>query len=155
MRIQFFSDLHTEFGPVHLRPHQADVVVLAGDIGAGSKVLRWIEQQFPDISVAYVLGNHEFYGSSVETTWEQMRARCPIDAVKNTMEVRVSPISYSVCARFTHSSKSVFAGESQFSTVPPPSRLKPSAPTPEAFSISSGSARHSSSTMSALGTSPL
>lgn len=76
MRIQFFSDLHTEFGPVHLH-HQADVVVLAGDIGAGNKVIRWIDRHFPDVPVVYVLGNHEFYGSSVNATWEHMRARCP------------------------------------------------------------------------------
>lgn len=102
MHIQFFSDLHTEFGPVHLRPHQADVVVLAGDIGAGSKVLRWIEQQFPDIPVVYVLGNHEFYGSSVEATWEQMRARCPAHVhVLENQSVVLNGVRFLGCTLWT------------------------------------------------------
>ena len=42
----------------------ADVVVLAGDIDLGVRGLEWVAQAFPDTSIVYVAGNHEFYGHS-------------------------------------------------------------------------------------------
>lgn len=67
MRIQLASDLHLEFlrgyfpGERLIAPaHQADVLVLAGDIEKGTAGV----ELFSDWTtpVLYVLGNHEFYG---------------------------------------------------------------------------------------------
>jgi predicted phosphodiesterase len=59
VRIQYFSDLHLEFGEFELPPTDAEVIVAAGDIGVGLDGLNWlIKQQRP---VVYVAGNHEFY----------------------------------------------------------------------------------------------
>lgn len=61
MRIQIVSDLHTEFGDFELPETDADVIILAGDIGVGMVGLEWIAQQNFDRPVIYVPGNHEFY----------------------------------------------------------------------------------------------
>lgn len=70
MRIQIASDLHLE----HLvwrfpdfrgvEPAAADVLVLAGDIAAGTDALD-LFANWP-CPVIYVPGNHEYYGSSID-----------------------------------------------------------------------------------------
>ncbi len=64
MKLHILSDLHFEFGkwPKHadVNAIDADVTILAGDIGVGLEGLQWaltIERP-----VIYVMGNHEFYG---------------------------------------------------------------------------------------------
>lgn len=59
MRIQYFSDIHLEFGDFELPGVEADVIVAAGDIGLGLDGLRWLAGQ--GRPVVYVAGNHEFY----------------------------------------------------------------------------------------------
>lgn len=61
MRIHVLSDLHTEFAPFDPPPVDADVVVLAGDIGVGLRGLEWARTAFGDTPVVYVAGNHEPY----------------------------------------------------------------------------------------------
>lgn len=63
MKIHVLSDLHIEFSPVvHRAPHEADVIILAGDIGEGTDGLEWARKTFPDNRpIIYVAGNHEFY----------------------------------------------------------------------------------------------
>ncbi|MCU7937544.1 MAG: metallophosphoesterase family protein [Candidatus Thiodiazotropha sp. (ex Dulcina madagascariensis)] len=61
MKLHILSDLHIEFGDFEPLATDADVVVLAGDIGVGVEGLRWAEDCFPDTPVIYVPGNHEFY----------------------------------------------------------------------------------------------
>jgi len=80
MKILILSDLHTEyqdFDPVFpdgLRiDAEADVVVLAGDIGSGTEGIEWAARTFPLKPIVYVAGNHEFYDSAMETMLEQMR----------------------------------------------------------------------------------
>lgn len=75
MKVQLASDLHLEFLArklpgqrlVELAP-DADVLVLAGDIGQGTQAL----ELFADLTipVVYVAGNHEFY----KRDWAQTRA---------------------------------------------------------------------------------
>lgn len=71
MRIQLASDLHLEF-LVSTRPEEAviapardaDVLVLAGDIGTGLQALE-VFAEWP-APVLYVAGNHEFYGFDLQ-----------------------------------------------------------------------------------------
>ena len=73
MRIRILSDLHLEYTPLQLKPVDADVVVLAGDISLGLKGLEWAGITFPDIPVIYVPGNHEFYHYEYHAILEKMR----------------------------------------------------------------------------------
>ena len=61
MKIQILSDLHLEvsrFAPIKT---DAEVVILAGDIGKGSAGVEWAARMFPDQQVIYLMGNHEAY----------------------------------------------------------------------------------------------
>jgi predicted phosphodiesterase len=81
VKIQIMSDLHLEFhkdrGQSFIRglnPDGVDVLVLAGDIdtvktGLGNK-LRMLCTIYPQ--VVFVLGNHEYYGSTREEVIEHM-----------------------------------------------------------------------------------
>jgi predicted phosphodiesterase len=73
MKIQLASDLHLEFlqqnfpGERLIRPaHDADVLVLAGDIANGTDAVR-LFHDWP-VPVLYVAGNHEFYHGSFEAS---------------------------------------------------------------------------------------
>ncbi len=68
MKIQFFSDIHLEFGDFELPCTDADVIVAAGDIGVGTQGAEWLMKA--DRPVVYVAGNHEFYGGDLVDTRE-------------------------------------------------------------------------------------
>jgi len=59
MRIQYFSDIHLEFGEFELPATNADVIVAAGDIGVGTDGVNWLKNAGKP--VIYIAGNHEFY----------------------------------------------------------------------------------------------
>ena len=60
MKIQFFSDVHLEFGPAPLPHTDADVIIAAGDVNVGASGVAWLKSSGkPTI---YVAGNHEFDG---------------------------------------------------------------------------------------------
>jgi predicted phosphohydrolase len=61
MKLRILSDLHIEFADFTPPPTDADVTVLAGDIGVGMAALDWTHLNFPEMPVVYVLGNHEYY----------------------------------------------------------------------------------------------
>jgi predicted phosphodiesterase len=74
MRVRIFSDVHLEstaFDPPRV---EADVVVLAGDIGEGAAGLMWARERF-EMHIIYVLGNHEFYGERLPDALEELRGR--------------------------------------------------------------------------------
>ena len=68
MKIHILSDLHTEFSDFDPPETDADVVVLAGDIGVGGGGIQWAERRYPKVPVIDVPGNHEFYGRDVRDT---------------------------------------------------------------------------------------
>lgn len=68
MKLHVFSDIHTEFWDFEPPNTDADVIVLAGDIGVGTGGVEWAARMYPDVPVIYVPGNHEFYGSDVRDT---------------------------------------------------------------------------------------
>lgn len=65
MRICVLSDLHNEFTPFMPPKVDADVIVLAGDIGLGTRGVRWAASAFLGTPVLYVAGNHEYYGHAI------------------------------------------------------------------------------------------
>ena len=66
LKIQFFSDIHLEFGNFDIPATDADVIVAAGDIGVGLQGIEWLQQCKEPI--VYVAGNHEYYrGDLVHT----------------------------------------------------------------------------------------
>jgi len=73
MKILIFSDLHLEFGPFDPPQTDADIVVLAGDTYPGLKGLEWAKQAFPDKTVLYLLGNHEYYGHAMPKLSNKLR----------------------------------------------------------------------------------
>lgn len=63
MRLHILSDLHIEFSNYIIPIQEADVLVLAGDIGNGLAGLVYASQYKKYYKhVVYVAGNHEFYG---------------------------------------------------------------------------------------------
>jgi predicted phosphodiesterase len=60
MKLYILSDIHLEFSTFEPFTTDADVVVLAGDIGKKSNGIIWAREKFPDKEIIYVPGNHEF-----------------------------------------------------------------------------------------------
>ncbi|MGR8948943.1 MAG: metallophosphoesterase [Gammaproteobacteria bacterium] len=74
MKINYFSDIHLEFGWLESPSTDADLVVAAGDIGVGDEAVRWLNR-LPQ-PVIYVAGNHEYYGGELATTATAIREAC-------------------------------------------------------------------------------
>jgi predicted phosphodiesterase len=79
MQIQLASDLHLEHlarhfpGETLIRPaHQADVLVLAGDVSRAADAIS-LFGNWP-VPVLYVMGNHEAYGGNLQEVQEQLAA---------------------------------------------------------------------------------
>ncbi len=70
MKLQILSDLHTEFAGFDPPQTDADVIILAGDIGVGAGGLAWAAEQFGNTPVVYVPGNHEYYGHDLDIIHE-------------------------------------------------------------------------------------
>jgi Icc-related predicted phosphoesterase len=79
MKIRLLSDLHLEHShrhPPFVLPFiDADVVVLAGDIDNDTRAIDWAEATFPDKTVLYVPGNHEYYEADLRAAAVALRAR--------------------------------------------------------------------------------
>jgi len=86
MKIFLTSDIHTE--RAHKRfipdadypdlrfdyPEEADVIVLAGDIGEWINGIEWARHRFKNKEIIYVPGNHEYYKSDL-TVLEELRSK--------------------------------------------------------------------------------
>lgn len=72
-RLHLLSDLHLEFEPFDMPSVNADVLVLAGDIGVGLQGVEAAIEWAQDRPVAYVPGNHEYYRQTWPTHLERMR----------------------------------------------------------------------------------
>jgi hypothetical protein len=79
MKTYYMSDVHLEFGPLHLDRFEGtkdDVVILAGDIGVGEDpdtyipFLRGLAKRVR--AILYIPGNHEFYNGNVVMTYNRM-----------------------------------------------------------------------------------
>jgi predicted phosphodiesterase len=72
MKLHILSHIHLEFAPFAPPPTDADVVILAGDIGVGPSAIEWAAVTFPQ-PVIFVPGNHEYYGGHFKNTLAKMR----------------------------------------------------------------------------------
>jgi len=71
--VSVFSDLHLEFGDLNLTHVDSDVIILAGDIFIKIRSVEWIQKQFGDRDVILIDGNHEFYGSNIDSVRRKTR----------------------------------------------------------------------------------
>jgi Icc-related predicted phosphoesterase len=70
MRIALLSDIHLSVDALPFPAVEADIVVLAGDISRPAAAIEWARAC--PTPVLYVAGNHEFYGSDLISTYEQL-----------------------------------------------------------------------------------
>ena len=71
MKISLLSDLHLSMHPIEAPRTDADVVVIAGDLGRPAPAIAWAAQF--DVPTLFVAGNHEFYGSDLVSAMAQLR----------------------------------------------------------------------------------
>lgn len=76
LKLHILSDLHTEFSDFDPPDTNADVVVVAGDIGVGTGGIEWATREYPEAPVIYVPGNHEYYGHDIAITY-RLKAAAP------------------------------------------------------------------------------
>ena len=74
MKLNILSDLHLGVSPLERPLNDADVVVLAGDIGPLRQAALWAMRLARP--VVYVLGNHEFYGGCIDDTAAELKQLC-------------------------------------------------------------------------------
>lgn len=78
MKIAIYSDLHIEISswtPPADVVLEADLVLLAGDIGSHTHGLEWARQAFPDKRLIMINGNHEYYGAEYHGMLKECRKR--------------------------------------------------------------------------------
>jgi Icc-related predicted phosphoesterase len=75
MKIRLLSDLHLSVQPFVPPAADADVVVLAGDLGRPAAAMAWTLEHFGsgDRPTLFVAGNHEFYGTDLSTAMAELR----------------------------------------------------------------------------------
>lgn len=103
MKLHILSDLHLEFSTFEPIATDADVVVLAGDIGKKSHGIIWAREAFPDKEIIYVPGNHEFYGADRAETLALMRIaadQCKVHLLDNDAVV-IDGVRFLGCTLWT------------------------------------------------------
>lgn len=84
--IWILSDLHVNARPFAAAvPTNADVLVLAGDVGEGwGETLRWLEANTADFDFPIILvaGNHEFFGHELEEHFAEQLQQIGIDLLR-------------------------------------------------------------------------
>lgn len=80
MKLHILSDLHFEFqkwpARIDVNEIDADLTILAGDIGVGLQGIQWALDHFRR-PVIYVMGNHEYYGQRpMAKTLEKAKRKC-------------------------------------------------------------------------------
>lgn len=73
VRAYIVSDVHLEFEAFEIRRHDAELIILAGDIGLGLRGLEWAANTFKGKPIIYVPGNHEYYGQAIPRLTAQLK----------------------------------------------------------------------------------
>lgn len=76
MKLHILNDLHIEFEDFDPPETDADIIILAGDIGVGAGGLEWAADHFRDKPAVYVPGNHEFYRHDIKLI-DELKASAP------------------------------------------------------------------------------
>lgn len=71
MKVGVLSDLHLSRAPQPAPVNNADVYIVAGDIGRPAQAVAWAAEL--PAPVLYVPGNHEFYGGSLSGVVSELR----------------------------------------------------------------------------------
>jgi len=74
VRINYFSDIHLEFGSLTAPDNDAELIVAAGDIGIFKQGLDWLKTL--EKPVVYVAGNHEFYTCEYKEVLQALKIEC-------------------------------------------------------------------------------
>ena len=74
MKLNIVSDLHLSLDALAIPDTDADLVVLAGDLARPREAIAWASRLGKP--ALYVIGNHEFYGGSLDGTVEELRGLC-------------------------------------------------------------------------------
>lgn len=74
MKLNILSDLHLNVAPFAVPETDADVVILAGDIGRPRDAAAWATRLGKP--VLYVPGNHEYYGDTLDGAILALREAC-------------------------------------------------------------------------------
>lgn len=102
-KLHILSDLHLEFSTFEPPATDADVIILAGDIGKGNKGVYWARQTFPDKPILYVPGNHEFYGTQRLETLSQLDIagkQCGVQILDDA-EIIIEDVRFLGCTLWT------------------------------------------------------
>lgn len=94
MKIHLLSDLHIEFAGFEIPATDAEVIVLAGDIGVGLGGLEWLHKLKIQKPVIYVPGNHEFYGHDISLIDELQKQAAPNVHVLNNQSVIIEGVRF-------------------------------------------------------------
>jgi len=74
VRLHVVSDLHVEFAAFHFPAVEADVLVLAGDVGHGVAGVQLARSWSAGRPVLFVAGNHEYYRHALPALTGELRA---------------------------------------------------------------------------------
>jgi predicted phosphohydrolase len=74
VRLHVVSDLHVEFAAFEPPTVDADVIVLAGDVGLGTEGVELARRWSGGRPVLFVAGNHEYYGHGLPALTDKLRA---------------------------------------------------------------------------------
>lgn len=106
MKLYVVSDLHNEFSefdPPRQAIHQADVIVLPGDIDLHTRGLDWARDVCGEKRIIYVPGNHEYYGAHIRGLCTEMREDArdlEVDFLDND-EVIIGNVRFLGCTLWT------------------------------------------------------
>jgi Icc protein len=90
MKLAWSSDIHLDFpgnsellkyleSLQHLSESGAEALIISGDIGESQSICRWLEvlDKASDVPIYFILGNHDFYGSSISEVRNTLRTFVP------------------------------------------------------------------------------
>jgi predicted phosphohydrolase len=112
MKIAYASDLHIEFYRGYPRellrfPAESDVIVLAGDIDVGPRVVESVQRiadDHPAAVILWVAGNHEFYRTNIDDQIAAFREAFADDPRIHFLEndrVDIGGVSFLGCTLWT------------------------------------------------------
>jgi predicted phosphohydrolase len=105
-RLWVLSDLHRDVADWTPQVPDADICVVAGDVGEGlTKSLRWLQAHVGTLMpVIFVAGNHEFYRTAVREEWEAARSlhdECPDVHLLENQAIVLGDVRFAGCTLWT------------------------------------------------------